>query len=90
MVEDKPERREVCLQDAINFANKFGLAGVVETSSKRDIEGEMEFSNENSNPNGDKDFQAINDCFSICACKCVDESRRQIMDAVNARNAKIK
>lgn len=90
LVEDHPEKREVSLQDAVDFANKFGLAGVVETSSKRDVEGKNGNQNENSDPNGENEFCAVNDCFSMCACNCVDEARRQLMDAVNARNAKIK
>ena len=79
-MEDEPGRREVSFQEAVDFANKFGLAGVIETSSKRDMEGHEEpdirSDRDFSDPDDENDFCAINDCFSICACKCVDETRR--------------
>lgn len=94
---ESPEKREVSFQEAVDFANKFGLAGVIETSSKQDMEGAAANGQDHDAQSGqghsdelESDFNSINDVFSICACKCVDETRRKYMELINARNAMIK
>lgn len=58
-------KREVTFKEAVDFANRLGLAGAVETSAK----------GENDQEYYQKD---IDDCFFMCACSCIDKTRREL------------
>ena len=68
-------------QEAVDLANRLSLAAVVETSSRKetemdnedpDIHSEQGYSDYYDNVK----YKPVHDCFTICACKSVDESKR--------------
>ena len=64
-------------EEAVKFAHRFGLAGIIEVSSKKDLELKE--------PNCNREeFQSINDCFYISAVNCID--RQEIFEKLKEKN----
>lgn len=99
LVEKAIQKREVSYQEAVAFAQKYSLAGVIETSAKSDVgaeaetqlnlqdSGDIKSDRGSSDPeSNEKGFRSIDDCFFVCTCKCVDQARIELMELENIKH----